>query len=281
MKVYVTVGLPGSGKTFWAKEQVRKEPNKYKIICKDDLRRLLDDGKYSKDAEKFVEKARDALILLALDHGKHPIVADTNLSPRHSEHIRQLVQGKATVEIQDFTNVPLETCIKRDHDRPFRVGKKVIMKMYNQFLAPKVESPVYDPNLQPAHIFDIDSTLALHNGRNPYATELCEGDLVNEPVREILNNIKQPRCIILCSGREDKFRPHTERWLRANEIDYDHLFMRKTGDKRRDDIVKKEIYEENIRGKWNVAFVVDDRKRVVDAWRSLGLTCFQCAPGDF
>jgi hypothetical protein len=154
--------------------------------------------------------------------------------------------------------------------------------MWRDHLAPKVEPPVYDPSLPVARIFDIDGTLALMDGRrSPYNTELCEGDSVNEPVRELLNSIRQPRCIILCSGREDRFRPHTERWLRANEIEYNHLFMRATGDTRRDDIVKKEIYENNIRGKFWIAWVVDDRARVVAAWRSLGLTVFQCAEGDF
>jgi DNA transposition AAA+ family ATPase len=32
---------------------------------------------------------------------------------------------------------------------------------------------------------------------------------------------------------------------------------------------------------YNVRFAIDDRDRVVDAWRDLGLVCLQCAPGDF
>ena len=33
--------------------------------------------------------------------------------------------------------------------------------------------------------------------------------------------------------------------------------------------------------KYNVHFVLDDRQQVVDMWRSLGLTVFQVAEGDF
>jgi predicted kinase len=281
MRVTILKGLPASGKSTYARELVRKNPNSIKRINKDDLRRMLDDGKWSKDAEKFIVKARDALILLALSAGKHVVVDDTNLSSVHLSNISQLVHGVAEVE-EKFFDTPLKECIRRDHDRPNRVGKKVIMGMYNQFLAPKVETaPPHDPSLKDAVVCDLDGTLCNHNGRSPYAAELCEGDLVNEVVREIINNIKQPRCIVFVSGREDKFRPHTERWLKANEIEYDHLFMRATDDKRRDDIVKKEIYERELRGKFNVKFVLDDRTRVVQAWRSLGLTCLQVAPGDF
>ena len=34
-------------------------------------------------------------------------------------------------------------------------------------------------------------------------------------------------------------------------------------------------------GNYNVKFVLDDRNRVVEMWRSLGLTCLQVADGDF
>ncbi|MCP4761189.1 MAG: polynucleotide kinase, partial [archaeon] len=39
------------------------------------------------------------------------------------------------------------------------------------------------------------------------------------------------------------------------------LFMRKTGDKRCDSVIKKEIYDE-IKKSYEIEFVLDDRKRV-------------------
>ena len=79
-KVYLTKGLPGSGKSTWAKEMVSKNPNSYKRVNKDDLRAMLDNGKHSEDAEKFILNVRDSIILLALENGKHVIVDDTNLA---------------------------------------------------------------------------------------------------------------------------------------------------------------------------------------------------------
>jgi hypothetical protein len=40
---------------------------------------------------------------------------------------------------------------------------------------------------------------------------------------------------------------------------------------------------EMLRGvdKDKILFVVEDRSRVVEMWRSEGLTCLQCAHGDF
>lgn len=70
MKVYFLSGLPASGKTTWAKERLAENPNGIKRISKDDLRAMLDGGRWSGDMEKFVLKARDALISLALDEKK-------------------------------------------------------------------------------------------------------------------------------------------------------------------------------------------------------------------
>ena len=57
--------------------------------------------------------------------------------------------------------------------------------------------------------------------------------------------------------------------------------MRKEGDNRPDEVVKEEIFNENIRGNYSVRFVLDDRSKVVDMWRQLGLKCLQVAEGDF
>lgn len=57
--------------------------------------------------------------------------------------------------------------------------------------------------------------------------------------------------------------------------------MRPAGDTRNDAVIKEEIYQAEIAGKYNVEFVLDDRDRVVDKWRELGLKCLQVAKGAF
>ena len=59
------------------------------------------------------------------------------------------------------------------------------------------------------------------------------------------------------------------------------IFRRKKGDFRKDAIVKEELYREHIEPYYDVLFCVDDRRQVVDMWRRIGLTCLQCAPGEF
>ena len=57
--------------------------------------------------------------------------------------------------------------------------------------------------------------------------------------------------------------------------------MRKTGDNRKDCVVKREIFDAEIKDKYYIKFILDDRNQVVDMWRKMGLTCLQVADGDF
>ena len=281
--VIILKGLPASGKSTWAREQVEQYPGRYKIISKDSLRAMLDCGKWSKGNEQFILKTRNMLILLALEEGYHVLVDDTNLHPKHLEAIRELVKGKAEVEVKDFTDVPLETCIERDRHRPNYVGEQVIRRMYRDFLHPSLpQAPVYVEGLPSAIICDLDGTLALFNGRNPYDAAKCEEDIVNGPVLDILGKYANHGCyIILVSGRKEEHRPQTERWLAKHLISYHALYMRPTDDNRKDSIIKREIYEQHIQCRYNITFVIDDRTQVVQVWRALGLTCFQVAEGDY
>ena len=73
----------------------------------------------------------------------------------------------------------------------------------------------------------------------------------------------------------------TVTWLRKYKVGFDDFYIRKTGDFRKDNIIKSEIYMDHIRPKYNVMYVIDDRDQVVDMWRSLGLRVLQVAPGNF
>ncbi len=93
---------------------------------------------------------------------------------------------------------------------------------------------------------------------------------------------QQGYAIVLLSGRLDTYKLQTLNWLEKHKINYDLLVMRKEGDSRKDSIVKREFYEQNIQGKYFVAFSLDDRTQVVNTWRDeLKLPCFQVYFGDF
>jgi predicted kinase len=287
-KVILMRGLPGSGKSTYAKQLVAAAPNTYKRINRDDLRAMFDNSHWSPGNEKFVKKVRDILIIKALEEGKHVIVDDTNLSSTNETRVRQLVQefnkmhnDTVQVEVKEMV-VSLQECIARDAKRDKPVGAKRIREMHRQFYA--VQDLVeQDATLPKAIICDLDGTLALMNGRNPFDAANCEADILNAPVAKILKTFQDLGYkILLLSGRKEEHKPQTINWLAKNNITYDLLELRKTPDNRADTIVKRELFEAHISGKYYIEFVLDDRDQVVDLWRNeLGLTCLQVNYGDF
>lgn len=289
MKLIMTKGLPASGKTTWAKQQPAKRVNK------DDLRAMIDDSKWSKPKEEMILYARDRLIELFLESGYDVVVDDTNLAPKHQTTLEDLAaKFNAEFVVQDFTDVSLSTCLKRDSERANSVGEKVIKSMYNSFLRKKADvakyvAPPFDPDLPNCIIVDIDGTVAHMTDRSPYDYTKVNTDVVDENIRDIVhryaarnvNDDMPDTYILIVSGRKDDCKQETIDWLVANKIPFDELHMRQSGDDRNDAIVKQEIYDTWIKNRYNVRFVLDDRDRVVAKWRELGLKCLQVAPGDF
>jgi len=279
--VVILRGLPASGKSTWAKEQVDTNPGKYKRISKDDLRVAFDNGKYSKGNENFVLKARDALILLALQEGYHPIIDDTNLHNKHIDTIRELIKGIATVEIQDFTDVPLEECIARDKKRANYVGEQVIRRMHRDFLRPEPVRPIYNSDLPNAIIVDLDGTLAFFDRKlvNAYDRDFTKDEL-NRSVYTLLHRYSADTTIYLVSGRQEKSREATTTWLANHAIPYDFLYMRQTDDIRNDYTIKQDIYNKYIKYRCNIIAVFDDRLSVCRLWYELGLPLFRVGNPD-
>jgi beta-phosphoglucomutase-like phosphatase (HAD superfamily) len=87
--------------------------------------------------------------------------------------------------------------------------------------------------------------------------------------------------IYILSGRSSEVLEKTIAWLRRYKVDYDYIQLRGT-DTREDDHIMKLRWAEtlNLTPK-NTLFVLEDRNRVVQAWRAKGFTCFQVADGNF
>jgi len=140
-------------------------------------------------------------------------------------------------------------------------------------------------------IVDIDGTLALRRQgqgeRGPFDWHRVGEDLPNFPVILLVRALYAVgEDMLLTSGRLDVCRRQTSLWLGTHvhpgALGWP-LFMRDTARQyMKDDQLKREIYEQQIRGKYGpITGVIDDRDRVVTMWRSLGLTCVQVADGDF
>lgn len=293
-KLLFLKGLPGSGKSTFAKEQELLGAWR---VNKDDIRLSMGlvGSAWSPESEKKVIDMRDYLIEGAFRRGVEVVISDdTNFAPKHEQRLRGLAKRHgAKFEIKYF-DTPLEICVARDSARPKPVGEKVIYDMYEKYVLERGELPprpyVDDPTLPTTIICDLDGTLALFEGlRGPFDYARCAGDKVNRPVLNILNVFSESWAqegqygsqVTYLSGREDKARETTAEFLNRNRCPPGPLLMRATGDFRNDAVIKLELFDKHIRGKFRVEFVLDDRDRVVKMWRELGLTCLQVNYGAF
>ena len=116
-------GLPASGKSTFAHDWVRQSSNRVRINL-DDLRRMSGDYmQHLKDP--YIFAAQEALIDLALLHGKDVVVDNTTFI----EDSVLLTKRPGYNVIIHFLDTPIEKCIERDAVREFSVGAKVIIQM--------------------------------------------------------------------------------------------------------------------------------------------------------
>jgi predicted kinase len=289
-------GLPGSGKSTEALAMLKEHPNRYKRVNKDSIRTMLVGPDFSFKSENMVENIQNYCIETILGKGFDVICDNTNFKEKYYFQVCDVARRIGDVQIiEKYFECPLQECLTRNKTRPNPVPEDLIIQMHKKYIVGKTISqrtvyfpPVIktfekDPNLPDAIISDMDGCLALnYESRSYYDITRVLEDSVNVPVADVLRtyNSKGVKIIIL-SGRDDISQADTETWLKCNDVPYNMILMRITGDKRKDAIVKKEIYDKHIKGKFNVLFILDDRSQVVDFWRDTGNSCFQVNPGNF
>lgn len=290
--ITLTRGIPASGKSTWAKEWVQEDPERRVRVNRDSLRTMLygtDSTLLSWQQEQNVSAVEMAIAKVALEKGKDVVVDAMHLRP---QYVKRWFTLGYDVEFKDFW-IDLEDALLRNEGRGYPLPNEVIENIYSRFTrdgklpavpAPgSVEVAKYEANtdLPTAWIVDIDGTLARMTGRSPYNYARVHEDVAHEDVAALVNRLAEEDHVIIVSGREDGCREATKDWLRSWNIQYDELHMRKAGDNRQDAKVKAEIFDENIRDKYNVLGVFDDRNQVVRMWRDLGLRVYQVADGSF
>ena len=293
--VYLTIGIPASGKTTWARKQAAVNKNTV-IVSRDDIRHAH--GWRSGFDENRVTLIHRAQIEAALLEGMDVIVADTNINQTFRRRLIKFChEHGADVILVPFTDISLDEAILRDSARTeHKVGADVVRKFYNDLSqqdfsdvdnlilpAPSYEQYTHRNRQLRAVVVDIDGTLAHMNGRSPYDESRVDEDEFDQVVADAVQglSVAQDTHVIVLSGRTEEAREKTEHWLKRNNFYYDRLLMRQKGDLRPDYVVKNEIYDSEIIPDYDILAVFDDRDQVVRHLRKRGITVFQVAPGRF
>lgn len=294
-KAIITRGYSGSGKTTFARSLG------IKMVSRDDLRTTLFGavGKVvlSSEQETEVTRVQRQIIMDTLDSGQDIVIHDTNLNPKFLNQLCSWINLNGhDFEIENLF-VTEDVCIERnvlraDHDR---VPESVIRAQSQKYPFVKWAEPENKPFHPKPYVrphideevpfafgFDLDGTLAHMDGRDPYDTHLYDTDIVDIPLRALTLMVHcSGGTVIIFTGRSEDHREVVEEWLADNDVPYDKLIMRKSGDMRNDAIVKSELFDEFVAPHYDFLGQFDDRDRVVKMLRRKGIKVFQVAEGDF
>lgn len=89
------------------------------------------------------------------------------------------------------------------------------------------------------------------------------------------------------SGRNERYRTETMRWLRKHDIEIDRIYLRPDNDYTVDHVLKpRMLLELGFAGQSDKMLqetlcVLDDRDKVVEAYRNAGLNCWQVRNGTY
>ena len=278
-------GLPASGKSTKAAELVKEYGNAVRIN-RDSLRAMLHcDLPWSGQKERITKNMARAMTRHLLCDGKTGtvLIDDCNLHPSVVESWRSLAQECGAKFETLRLDTSLEECLRRDALREKRVGRSVIVGMAMQFgLYPRPAKGVV--------LVDLDGTMAdighrLHHVKQePKDWQGFFRAIPDDTPREEVVNIvrgywKRGYQIMFVSGRPETYRGHTELWLSPVFPHYMALFMRRWGDHRPDTTVKEEMLTTYFQDRSWVYRVIDDRKSVIEMWRSYGLNVVDVGDG--
>lgn len=293
-KLVMLIGPPGSGKSTLAKSEFR------------DCAYVNQDSQGKEGHKEAFQKALESGLDVVVDRMNY------NQEQRARYAVPAIEKGYEIKLV--VLHVPYDVCYSRCMNREGHEtikdetnAKSALKNFFTNYIRPTPEefpnaidvdieyrSPTREKFLKRAIVCDLDGTLCnidhrLHwvrNGKKDWVNFFrnIPFDTPNQWCLDLVRAMRDRGYdIVFASGRPSDYEEETENWLLDNlkEISYFDLYMRHEGDYRQDNIVKMNILDFELLPRYNILFVIDDRKQVVDMWRERGLVCLQCAEGNF
>lgn len=227
-------GLPGSGKSTYAKDFVSKQDEKWVIHSSDELRRELLGDQTRQDKNDLIFSEMHSRIARDLVAGINVIYDACNIQRKNRmAFIQFLKQKKVACDIQCvFMAAPFKMCVSQNSKRfgDDRVPDYVIRKMYRQFCTPwefgfdnvhcvKMNEPnnKIDPNKFVEELMTYDQETKWHS--------LSLGDHMENAKRYITHR-RGNKILQMAALLHDCGKPETKRFLntRNEKIENAHYY---------------------------------------------------------
>lgn len=140
-ELIVCRGIPGSGKSHWAKAWVAEDVRNRARVERDALRAMMHESVFKgSHTEKQIILVEYNMVCDLLKSGVSVVVSDTNLDVTTFNKWKDLPADNNFVNVkfsmQDFRDVDLNLCLTRNRAREgkARVPEEVILNMYNRYI---------------------------------------------------------------------------------------------------------------------------------------------------
>jgi len=301
-QIILLQGPPRSGKTTWANEHryiVPVDTYVYTISTKDLVWKKTTEGYIIDTLDSILGAERDEIMerLSYRDINWDIIIDAHNVNPQRIQEFEKLANEMgAELVIKQFY-IPYSESYKRNkevgvHSKEY-IPQGVLAKFYDTFYHERYRDELIDkrvirqpePTLPPCIICDLDATLALHQGREPFEWDSLLTDKIDPRLRDLLNlHMTNGTKVFFLTGRTKHAQRDTLKWLQDPKqglCDKWELIIRSRGDFSSGEIYKRKMYEQQIQGMYNVLCVFEDSNKCVSMWRELGLLTCQVANSDY
>ena len=139
-KFILCQGIQGSGKTTWALNWIKEDPEHRVRWNNDCISWMINNSGWCPIHYGLIKNLRAAFINEAFANHLDIVIDDMNLNPNTINSYKEQVKYHNIIhpnnlysfEIKSF-NTPLEECIERDSKRENPIGEKIIRETYNKY----------------------------------------------------------------------------------------------------------------------------------------------------
>lgn len=137
-EIIICIGIPGSGKSTFAKKWISEDPKNRIRFNGEDILNSMTNNTYVKDIYGYIKyELCESIFKYAIENNKSIILDNTHIDTDYFRYIYYMINkcvypkiNEYCLIIKDFTDIDPEICIERDSKRIKPVGRKEIEKCY-------------------------------------------------------------------------------------------------------------------------------------------------------
>lgn len=142
LEFIICVGIPGCGKSTFAKQWISENPSSRYRFNNDELLKTMTNGVYTPSAYQCIRNLQTEMINYAIANKISIVLDNTHMNPVILNRVVKDIieindnikdeQDKYIIKLMDFTNIPLDVCKDRNSKREKPVPESAYTTSYSK-----------------------------------------------------------------------------------------------------------------------------------------------------